>query len=234
MQKRTDLFSSLGKDPDLERYRSLLTETLPTPAKLLETIYNCEFLGFLDEEEKRVGCLLHPSMNHGVDLRRDSFYGVDLCAGHFCPSFTYLTTVEQKAVILTLDDWYLYGLAITDIDFIKEFFKHVQNRLGESVRPERLQDVAVRKALRSFLVLKESWKFSSKKNRLGKYFFSHSEYQIARIEYEKNWKIKPSRFDKILVSLSSEFDSADEMREAESLIEEAIGKFIDAYQGASR
>jgi hypothetical protein len=232
LQRRTSLFFSLGENPDLNQYRSL-SEGPPANRKLLETIYNCEFLGFIDKERKRAGCLLHPAIHQGVDRRGRSFYGAELCAGHFCPSFTHLTTVEQIAVLATLDDWYLYGLVITDIDLIKDFFKHVQNRLGESLCPNRLADLGVCQALRDFFRLKEFWRFASSKTRLGKYYFSHSEYQIARIEYEKNWKIRPSNFDKILVSLSSEFGSKEDILEAESMIEEKIEKFVEAYQCTS-
>ncbi|MFH1757387.1 MAG: hypothetical protein ABH969_05005 [Pseudomonadota bacterium] len=52
---------------------------------------------------------------------------------------------------------------------------------------------------------------------------------MARIEYEKRWPIKPSHFDKILVSLSSEFTTQTDVGEAELLIEEAIERFMEAY-----
>jgi len=223
------LFFSLGRNPDLDRYR-IISQTLSTSPKLCETIYNCEFLGFVGGERGRVECLLHPSLHHGMDLRTCSFYGAKLCEEHFCISFTCLTAVEKKAVVLSLDDWYLYGLVITDIDLVKEFFAHVQNRLGDCVHVDRLRNANVQNALRDFFRLKECWKFVSKKNRLGKYYFSHAEYQIARIEYEKNWGMKPSRFDKIFVSLSSEFNTEDDILEAESIIEEKTAKFIEAYQ----
>jgi hypothetical protein len=85
-------------------------------------------------------------------------------------------------------------------------------------------------ALRGCFQLKESWKFASSPNRLGKYYFSHAEYQVARIEYERDWGTQPSPFDKILVSLSSEFKSRQELLEAESIIEGKIEKFIEAYR----
>jgi hypothetical protein len=179
--------------------------------------------------QKRVGCLLHPSLHQGRDLRGKSFYGEDLCAGHFCPSYTHLTEVEQVTVIHSLQDWYLYGLVITDIDLVKEFLRHVQNRLGDCLRGERLKGIGVRMALKEFFQLKEFWKFASSQNRLGKYYFSHAEYQVARIEYERGWGTKVSSFDKILVSLSSEFQSRRDLLEAESIIEARIEKFIEAY-----
>ena len=229
LRRRTSLFFSMREDP--RRFQEVFSAgSLPTGPKLLDAVYNCEFLGFLDGEGKRVGCLLHPSVNHGEDLRNYCYYGADLCAGHFCPSYTYLTKVEQKTVLASLDDWYLYGLAITDIDLVKEFCRHAQMRLGDGLHEERLENPPVRAALRDFFLLKESWKFASVGKRLGKYYFSHSEYQIARIEYEKNWKLKPSRFDKILLSLSSEFKSQEDILAAESIIEVCINNFVAAYE----
>ena len=232
LEKRTGLFFAAGQDPEVFQ-RAVARELSPSKPKLLETIYNCEFLGFLDEEKRRVGCLLHPSVNRGRDLRDQCFYGAEICAGHLCPSHTYLTRAEQKSVLAALKDWYLYGLVITDIDLVKEFFRHVQTRLGDSLREARLEGGKTREALRDFFSLKESWKFASARNRLGKYYFSHSEYRIARVEYEKNWKLKASRFDKILVSLCSDFRTPEEVREAESIVEGEIAGFIKAYEDSS-
>jgi hypothetical protein len=232
LEKRSDLFSSLGRDPEIFQ-AAYAQATFPPGRKLLEEIHNCEFLGFLDGERKRVGCLLHPSVNGGRDLREHCFYGKEICAGHFCPGHTHLTRVEQKSVVAALEDWYLYGLVITDIDLVKEFFHQAQTRLGDSLREEGLEKEKVRGALREFFALKESWKFASSRKRLGKYYFSHSEYQVDRIEYEKNWRIKPSRFDKILVSLESDFQTPGEVLEAEAVIEERIRGFLKAYAEGS-
>jgi hypothetical protein len=229
LRRRTSLFHCWQSD--LRQFQEIYSqEERPSNPKLLEAIYNCEFLGFVDKEERRVGCLLHPSVNQGEELRNYCFYGADLCAGHFCPSYSWLTATEQKAVSASLEDWYLYGLVITDIDLVKELCRHVQMRLGEGLREEKLGYPAVRKALRDFFRLKESWKFASNENRLGKYYFSLSEYRAARIEYQKNWKLMPSRFDKILVSLSSEFKNAEDILEAESIIEGRIKKLVEAYE----
>jgi len=94
-----------------------------------------------------------------------------------------------------------------------------------------LEKRKVREALWEFFALKESWRFASRWKRLGKYYFSHSEYQVAQIEYEKNWRIKPSRFDKILLSLESDFQTPEDVFEAESIIDRKIAKFLRAYEG---
>lgn len=209
---------------------SLKAKALEPERKLLDDIYNCEFLGFLDPGRKRVGCLLHPAVNDGRDLRDLCFYGRELCSSHLCPSYSHLTEEEKLGVIEALDDWYAYGLVITDIDLVKEFFKHAENLLGEPVKARLLKHPGPKAAMRSFFELKVNWRFSSRESRLGKYYFSYAEYGIARIEYEKNWGIQPSRFDRILVSLASDFHNETELLEAEDLIERRIREFVGSYQ----
>ena len=73
LRSRTKRFQKLVKNPeDVEIYAK---ETLADEdfAKRYEVIYCCEYLGFLDNEEKKVGCLLHPEQNSGLDLRACSF-----------------------------------------------------------------------------------------------------------------------------------------------------------------
>ena len=230
LETNTRLFFSFGKKPDICSYQRLQSETV-AQQKLCETIYNCEFLGFINKEQTRIGCLLHPCLHHGDDLRESSFYGAEMCAGHFCPSYTYLTLAEQAAAATVLDDWYLYGLIVTDIDCVKEFFTVVQNRLGDCLNPKRFAGTAVKNALRNYFQLKECWKFAAAKNRLGKYYFSRAEYHLARIDYEKEWKITPSRFNKIFLSLASEFSTEAEVAEAEQMVEEKINALVLAYRG---
>ena len=226
LKQRTELFFSSGENPDVASCRRKIQALSVTP-KLCETIHNCEFLGFVDRGKRKVGCLLHPVLHQGRDLRSCSFYGAELCAKHFCISYTSLTTVEQAAVICSLDDWHLYGLVLTDVDFVKAFFTHAQNRMGDSVRADKLEKVPVQSALRDYFSLKGNWKFPANDNRLGKYCFSQAEYRIARIDYEKNWDMRPSPFDTIFVSLASAFNTEDEVFEAEAIIEEKLRRFIE-------
>jgi hypothetical protein len=101
--------------------------------------------------------------------------------------------------------------------------------MGESIKEKHLNKPGLIDALKDFFQLKENWEFRAKENRLGKYYFSKAEYNIARIEYKEKWGIPPSAFDKILVSLESEFKSLEELREAESIIEDKIQIFIKLY-----
>jgi hypothetical protein len=202
-------------------------------SRRFEVIYCCEYVGFLDEKEKKVGCLLHPAQNGGNDLRDVSFYGRELCDGHFCPSYPFLNRTEKLALIQILDDWYLYGLCVTDIDLVKEYFRHLGDLLGESPAPVRCRDEAVRRTARRFFEFKLDWPFRSPEvNRFGRFYFDGAQHMIRPIDYPA-LGCERSRFDGIFLSLSSEFGTPDELREAERMIRENITALAAACHGTS-
>lgn len=231
LRRRTERFWKTladGQGPEVFAERTRAEEDF---RKRCEVIYCCEYLGFLDREEKRVGCLLHPALHGGEDKRGVSFYGRELCAGHLCPSHQHLTEKEKTILIRVLDDWYLYGLCLTDIDLVKSYFIHLADRIGEEVRPERLEDGALREAVRDFFSLKVTWPYRSEETgRLGKYFFEGSEYGIGRIDYQR-WGRRPSPFDSLFLSLASEFRSGEDIDRAESLMRAHLDRFVGLYQG---
>ena len=229
---RTEAFRKLeGYTPQtLKKFSDWVGSTEPQE-KLLETIYNCEFLGFLDAECRKVGCLLHPCRHDGRDLRDCSFYGAELCDGHLCLSYQKLTREEKWAVILSLEDWYLYGICITDIDLVKGFFSIAAERIGAEPSLSMISRPAVRKTLKDLLSLKVSWPYrTDDEGRFGKYCLAEDEYREARIPYEDIGCAR-SRYDAIFLSLASEFSSAEDMRAAERLVERKIAAFVRSCEG---
>jgi hypothetical protein len=199
-------------------------------ARLFPTIYNCEFVGFLDPEERRVGCLLHPAQGQGHDWRRLSFHGGSLCAEHMCLSYSYLTPQEQETVIKGVDDWYLYGLVITDIDLVKVYCRHLNDRLGTTFASHLIERPELRDAVYGFFALKVNWLFRTREaTRFGKYRFSGTSYRQARIDYE-NLGVRPSPYDAIFLSLASEFRAGEEVQEAERIIDSHLGRFVAVYR----
>jgi hypothetical protein len=193
-----------------------------------EVIYCCEFAGFLDKDRKRVGCLLHPAQNRGNDLRGISFYGRELCEGHLCPSYSFLGRTEKLALLRILDDWYLYGLCVTDIDQVKGYFGHLADLLGGTPKPEVFGDEAVRAIARRFFGFKCDWPFrSSESNRFGRFYFDGSQHMIRPIDYEA-LDCGRSPFDSLFLSLTSEFRDAGQLREAEAMIRGNLAALADA------
>ena len=230
LRERTKRFHNLVKNPgDVELYAK---ETLAAEdfKKRYEVIHCCEYLGFLDKDEKKVGCLLHPQQNAGVDLRGSSFYGQELCAGHLCPSHYFIPQSQSKILIKIIDDWYLYGLVLTDIDLVTQYFRLIADRVGAELKPEIFDNESLKKIALEYFDWKINWPFRSlETNRLGKYYFDGSQYMISHIEYEKYGR-EISPLNSILLRLCSYFKDAAQLAAAEKMIWSNIESFISGYK----
>lgn len=218
LRRRTDWFRrDVRSEADLPSF-SRAMRAMEDQTRRFEVIHCCEYAGFLDDESKRVGCLLHPARNGGRDLRDLSFYGRELCDGHFCPSYPFLSKTEKLALIDILDDWYLYGLCVTDIDLVKGYFRHLGDLLGEMPEPSVFGDGKARGIARRFFEFKLAWPFRSPEiNRFGRFYFDGSQHMIRPIDYEA-LGCDRSPYDTIFLSLTSVFPGLPELREAEGMI----------------
>lgn len=230
LRARTRSFRKLVQNTgDIESYSSEILNSEDFN-KRYEVIYCCEYIGFLDNEEKKVGCLLHPAQNSGNDLRAVSFYGQELCAGHLCPSHHFIPLSQAQVLIKIIDDWYLYGLCITDIDLVKTYFRILADKIGGELKPEVFDNAELKSIARKYFDWKITWPFrSAETNRLGKYYFDGSQYMISYIDYARFGK-ETSIFNTIFLSLSSIFKNAQEIELAEQLIWSNIKNFVDTYQ----
>ena len=231
LRARTRRFREMVKNPgDVERYAQE-TKACEDFAKRYEVIYCCEYLGFLDEAEKKVGCLLHPMQNSGVDLRDCSFYGQELCAGHLCPSHYFIPRSQAQILLKIIDDWYLYGLVLTDIDLVTTYFRLLADRIGGELKPAVFDNVSLKNIALEYFNWKINWPFRSQEsNRLGKYYFDGSQYMISHIDYEKFGR-EISQLNSILLSLCSSFKNASELAAAEGMIWSNMETFISTYRG---
>jgi len=217
LKERTLLF--LSKKPSSEWISLYRKEArrLETYSPLCKEIYCCEFLGFVDHN-RRVGCLLHPAL-WGEDLRDFSFYGKKLCSEHLCPSQTYLTEDEKEIVIKVVNDWYLYGLVISDLDFVREGLALIANGIGRSLKVRDMENPFLRGALGKFFAFKENWPFKDGRLRLGKYWFSEGEYRIDH-PWDDPW-------DRILGCLET---GKDKWKEAKLYLKEQIERLISLFE----
>jgi hypothetical protein len=115
----------------------------------------CPLLGWLDPERTRVGCLAHPLVTGGPDLRDQGVYDVSICESFLCPSHSWLSEEEAEMVDLACADAHLYGLVVTDVPFVRAVLDAVGRMVGARVERRHLDDPGVRGALRSLLALKE-------------------------------------------------------------------------------
>jgi len=225
---RTDLFRLMQpQGASLEKFRGIVAEA-DMRSKLLEDIYTCEFLGFTGEAERKVGCLIHPMINGGPDMRDHAYYGAETCAEHRCTAYNYLTEAESRPVIAATDDWYLYGLCITDIDLVKGFYEAVSELRCETLRPEAITESSVAlDVFRRYLALKENWPYQRGKRRFGQYIFEKGSYRVADIDWESFGLNRP-REARILRSLGSEFKTVEEIQNALRILRELVKETADA------
>lgn len=129
LRRRTETIRPLPKTPEAYQgaARSLRRwdkNPLFPPVRL------CPLLGFLDDDEGRVGCMAHPLVTGGIDLRDCGAYDARTCSSFECPSFLWLDAPKARLVRAACADWYLYGLVITDVEFVRSTVKLLELELG--------------------------------------------------------------------------------------------------------
>ncbi|QSQ20520.1 hypothetical protein JY651_35530 [Pyxidicoccus parkwayensis] len=126
-------------------------------APMFPAVRVCPLLGFLDKDRKQVGCLGHPLVTGGTDLRDCGVYRASVCETFTCPSFGWLTDAQARLVQVACADWYLYGLVITDVEFVRGCLRLIEWELGGPAKPEVLVErPEVLAAVRKLFALKET------------------------------------------------------------------------------
>jgi len=125
-------------------------------APLFPSVRLCPLLGYLDPGRSRVGCLAHPLVTGGPDLRACGAYDVRTCDSFMCPSHSWFSEAEAELVSQVCeDDWYLYGLTITDVPFVRASLAGVAALTGVLPGLRHHQNVDFRRAFHRLLALKE-------------------------------------------------------------------------------
>ena len=158
LAEQTATFRPLPREPEAyQRAARALLEARHATPPLFPAVRVCPLLGFLDAEHTRVGCLGHPKVTGGEDLRDCGVYRADICETFTCPSFTWLSDAQARLVQAACADWYLYGIVITDVEFVRGCLRLLEWELAGPVdaealaaRPEALE------AVRQLFALKET------------------------------------------------------------------------------
>jgi len=158
LHRRTDLFHRTGRSPDeLLAFETFISQSEAAPP-LDPAIHVCEFTGFVDDERRIVGCLLHPASpgNRGIDLRGLCHYGSLACRSFYCPAWETLDPAHVACVTAAVHDWHLYGLVITDVAFVQSLFRLLEEAVGGPLDPTRSLRGDAGSALAKLLSLKNS------------------------------------------------------------------------------
>ena len=184
--------------------------------------HHCAFLGVIEDDGRRVGCLLHPLAkgSEGKDWRGLSYYGGMACRTYFCPSARQLPSRWLTAVRQSMNHWYLHGLVVTERRLLAALFTDLENRLGRVINTADFSEPVPAAALLTTLTtLKMNWPFRRQgAPGVSNYFFEDGLY--ARPAVKRKTKTLPaSRFEDLFQELDSGFSSTDDIEDAEAKIE---------------
>ncbi|MBU1565756.1 MAG: hypothetical protein KJ630_09015 [Proteobacteria bacterium] len=231
LAKRTETFASVPRTEEgifefKRRNKGPHRLSRPFPG-----FHHCPFLGLIGDEKSHVGCLLHPAIpgNNGVDYRSLSWYGEQACRIYFCPATKKLPAVYKSILLQTIDNWYVFGLIVTEHALVTAYFKEVEFRLGRPIAvSDYTQNRVSTEAFREFAELKCKWPYR-RKNSPGpcNFFFENGLYPRLGV-VRKLLDIRQSSYEKIFSELDSGFSSAKEIAAADQLLDELFLKTVRA------
>ncbi len=211
--------------------RTLVAEGVAAP--LFQKVRVCPLLGFLDPARTKVGCLAHPMVNGGVDLRDCGVYTAEVCESFTCPSFTWLEEGEAALIRAACADLYLYGLVITDVEFVRGCFKLMQAEQARPVPPaELLANAAALEAIRALFALKERAKSEATEGGIfGRFIDRGQEEPTLRTLDYRALDVSPAPEDDVVLCLGFSPTRASELEAARALVKKyilAVVKALDA------
>jgi hypothetical protein len=221
---RTQAVQSLGLEDRSRLARWAHEEHQRSREQLLvKELPTCHFVGFLPHGG--VGCLLHPLVTGGVDLRDLGVYqDRNICENFLCPSFEWLKDEELTAVLSATVGWYDYGLCVTDVEILREVCRFLTSIEGRSFDTKRLLKPEAIERLAEVFAWKVAWPFRDTSRRFGTFDVERQrglEIPRATIDYG-SLGLERSRFDTMFLCLESVFQSASQVKRAEALIEDAL------------
>lgn len=226
--RRTDSFSKVPRE--VEAITNFGTDVLSqnNNKRPYHEFYHCPYIGLIGKGRIRAGCLLHPQAdgNNGIDYRGLGYYGSMTCYIYFCPSYTKLPENYKRIIRESADDWYSYGLIITEIVLINAFFSEIEGCLQSKTDETDIHmNQPLIEIIKEFIGLKVSWPFRPSSDTAANYFFNDKLYERRPVDYSGINHDRPfSRYDVIFRELGSRFNSVEELTHAESMIDDLFNR----------
>lgn len=202
--------------------------------RLFDAVRICPLLGFLDEEEKQVGCLAHPAVNEGVDLRDCGAYDAPTCGSFECPSFLWLVEGQAKLVRAACPDWYLYGLVITDVELVRGVLRLLEREAGGPVDPEALaSEPAALAPIASIFSRKETYSRAREGGVFGRFERDDLGEPGRRIFDYQALGVEAGAEDDVVLCLGLEPEDGAALEEARALVRADIRAAVRALAEAA-
>ena len=231
LDRRTDTIRALPKEPDAytRAARSLRRwdkDPLFPPVRL------CPLLGFVDEARRQVGCLAHPAVTGGIDLRDCGAYDAKTCASFECPSFLWLDGPKARLVRAACPDWYRYGLVITDVEFVRSSLKLVSDRLGAAVDPDAIvaRPEALAAAAALFALKETAPDRPAAGDVFGRFAVDDLGEPVPRILDYERLGAGPAPEDEVVLCLGYDPADAPALERARRLVRDHVGAVTAALE----
>jgi len=230
LARRAQCFAAVVRTEDgIEQYRREIEGWTPEE-KPFPHFHHCPFLGLIGDARTRVGCLLHPAVpgNDGHDFRYLSYYGAKACRSYFCPATRSLPARHLHILRALWDDWYPYGLIITEHRLLNALFTVLEKHHGRPVGPDDFPAHSkASRRLRELVGLKLSWPYRCA-DAPGPchFFFENGLYPRPEIYWPSSARPGWPR-ETIFRELESCFGSQKDVLQAEKRLRDLFSRISD-------
>jgi len=203
--------------------------------KLLEALPSCPFLGYVDmepgdesESVSRVGCLVHPLQNDGVDGRDCGVYDRFICDEYLCAAHDILRDEEVQLVLDAVDDSYLYGLLITNPKFVRQLLELVARRVGTMPAGRILGDQNVIEAASACFEMMRNWPYRHQRGIFGQVQVDDELNMTRRQLPGERHGVDNRDIDVLLLCLGTECEDIEELTQARNDVERRLAALSEA------
>jgi hypothetical protein len=194
--------------------------------KLLTGLRSCPFLGFI--EESRVGCLVHPLQNDGVDGRDCGIYDRFICEDYLCAAHDVLRRSEIRLVLNAVGDSYLYGLAVTNPKFVRKLLELVADRTGTLPGDRVLRRPEVIAAAAQCFELMRDWPYRAEDGIFGQVEVAGELDTTRRRMPAEVLGVDEEPVDVLLVCMGTRCETIEELHEARRIVGDAVARLAEA------
>lgn len=243
LRRRTKAFYEEARVDDQDSLRRFRRRWEDGPeAKLLSGLPSCPFLGYVDFEPegcasgggKRVGCLVHPLQNDGIDGRDCGIYDRFVCEDYLCAAHDILREDEVRIVVDAVDDSYLYGLTITNPKFVRHLFELVARRTGSWPTKAVLGNRTVIDSFGECFELLREWPYRGSDGIFGQVKVTGKLDTARRRMPADVLDVEEDPLDVLVVCLGTECDEIEKLRAARRLVGQKLEVLMRAVQNAQR
>ena len=203
--------------------------------KLLSELPSCPFLGFVTVEKQgdrpgKVGCLVHPLQNGGIDGRDCGVYDRFICEEYLCAAHEVLREGEMDLVIAAVQDSYLYGLVITNPRYVRSLLEILAERTGSAPTRRLLENEEVIAAVGQCFELLRRWPLRGRDGIFGAVEVVGGLETRRRASPWELFGLKRTKVDQLLLALGTTVKSREEWVDARGRLERHLGRLVSTVE----